>query len=121
MVDYYKEQRSDATTFVDKLSYTLKLGGEKHNLDEQSIIDAATPFLETVASNMPIVSELNNGMVFFCGKDMYGNQADVSDKGLVVICVITKGSAHNAKYVVKEALEGGSQIVNAVGENGELV
>jgi hypothetical protein len=67
---------------------------------------------------MPIVSELNNGMIFFCGKDMYGNQADISDKGLVVICVITKGTAHNAKYILKESLEGGAQIVNSVGEWG---
>ena len=120
MTAYYKQQITQ-TKGVEKFGYILKYTGEKIGFDEQEFVDKAAPYLETAASNLPIVSEFNNAKTIIRGEDMFDNKADISDKNLVFISVITKGANHSTKYITKKIQNEGSKLMNEVGNFGVRV
>ena len=79
MEGYYRGQIA-MSEGLDKFGYMLKLAGEKLNIDEQEMVDAAAPYLESAATLLPPVSLANNVKTIVFGEDIFDNKASTLDK-----------------------------------------
>lgn len=104
---YYKEQISQ-TKGVDKVGYMLKYTGEKFNIDEQTLVEKATPALQTLAADL--VGPFNDAKLLITGKDIFENKADASDKICVVLNIAAKGQSHEVEYIEKKVLSGAKKL-----------